>query len=151
VAGYGKALQIQRLPFRAYYSQIDTMVHEADSFLFIGYGFGDLHLNNCFHGIRRRAVPRPVVVISRSDNDEDPMRWRHDSWSENLCRAVQFNCDEIATRIFPHATPHVAELIQNNEFEVSTNETYPISIWHGGFMRACMNYNLIKNELSRCY
>jgi len=41
VAGYGKTQQILRQPFRTYFAQINRLAHEADSLLFLGYGFGD--------------------------------------------------------------------------------------------------------------
>src|SRR6185312_9654531 len=48
VAGYGKTQQILRQPFRTYFAQVSRLAHEADSLLFIGYGFGDFHLNSVF-------------------------------------------------------------------------------------------------------
>lgn len=43
IAGYGKSDQIQRVPFRTYYSKINALVDNADAFLFLGYGFADQH------------------------------------------------------------------------------------------------------------
>lgn len=143
VAGYGKSFQIQRLPFRTYYSQLDRMVQQSDAFLFIGYGFGDLHLNNCFHDVRRGPVARPVVVITYSNDNEDDM----DRWYRNLWTAVPYNGFEMGRRNHS-ATPFIAELIENREFEVSRNPSYPLAIWHGGFMEACNHYNLIRDELN---
>jgi hypothetical protein len=143
VAGYGKSLQIQRLPFRTYYSQLDIMAQQSDAFLFIGYGFGDLHLNKCFHDIRRGPVARPVVVITYSNDNEDAM----DTWYRNLWTAVPYNGFEMGRRNHS-ATPFIAQLIQDRELEVSTNPSYPLAIWHGGFMDACNHYDLIKDELN---
>jgi hypothetical protein len=61
VAGYGKTQQILRQPFRIYFDQVNRLVHEADSLLFLGYGFGDLHLNAAFSEVRNRH--RPIVVV----------------------------------------------------------------------------------------
>lgn len=145
VAGYGKEYQIQRLPFRTYYGQIDKLVETADAFLFLGYGFGDFHLNNCFHAIRKRA--RPVIIVDCAERDQDSLRIRSDSWARNLLATVETDNYKIATRRFRHKTPCVAELIDNDEFEISTNPLYPLSVWYGGFMRACKNYDLVKFEL----
>ena len=146
VAGYGKTDQIQRLPFRTYYSQIDKIAEKSEAFLFIGYGFNDLHINNCFYGISQG--PRRIVVIDWAADYEDPMRWRRDPWSRNLRETIR-NAPDMATRKFIHATPMISELKENKEFEVSTDPSCPLSIWHGGFMEACKNYDLIKNELEQ--
>lgn len=61
VAGYSKTQQILRQPFRTYYAQVNRLLHEADSLLFLGYGFSDLHLNATFSEARDRR--RPVVVV----------------------------------------------------------------------------------------
>lgn len=149
VAGYGKVYQIQRLPFRTYYSQVDRIVEKAETFLFIGYGFNDLHLNRGFHGIRKGTRPRPVVVIDWAEDNQESLRTRNDAWAKNLWRTAPFNADEIATRRWRHTTPHVFSLKENNEFEVSTNPLYPLSVWYGGFIKACQHYDLIKDELEQ--
>ena len=146
VAGYGKAYQMQRLPFRTYYSQIDKIAEKSEVFLFIGYGFSGLHINNCFYGISQG--PRRIVVIDWAEDYEDPMRWRRDPWSQNLRETIR-NAPDMATRKFIHATPMIGELKENKEFEVSTDASCPLSIWYGGFMEACKNYDLIKDELEQ--
>ncbi len=148
VAGYGKPFQIQRLPFRTYCSELDKMAQQSDAFLFIGYGFGDSHLNNCFHDLRTRREARSVVVITYSDDDENPMAWRNDTWSRNLFTTIPFNNFEMGRRNHS-ATSSIAELKQNREFEVSKNPSYPLAIWHGGFINACRNYDLIKKQFDQ--
>jgi hypothetical protein len=147
VAGYGKANQIQRLPFRTYYSKIDEISEKADAFLFMGYGFNDLHLNNSFHSIRSGSVKRPVVVIDWADDHQDPMEFRNDEWANNLSETIPVNAKEMATRKYKHTAPDMSELKDNDEFEVSNNPNYPLSIWYSGFMQACRNYEKIKSEL----
>ncbi len=147
VAGYGKANQIQRVPFRTYYSRIDEIVTKADAFLFMGYGFNDLHLNNSLHAIRGRDQNKPVVIIDWAPDDQDPMQFRSDEWSYNLCRTVPVNASEMATKKYKHAAPDIADLKSREEFEVSSNRKYPLSIWYGGFIEACKNYSKIKSEL----
>lgn len=144
VAGYGKVYQIQRLPFRTYYSQIDRVAEKSDLFLFIGYGFSDSHINNCFYGISEG--PRQIVVIDWAADYEDPMRWRRDPWSQKLRETIR-DAPDMATRKFIHATPSIESLKENREFEVSTDPSCPLSIWYSGFIDACKNYDLIKKEL----
>lgn len=147
VAGYGKTSQIQRVPFRTYYSRVDEIAFNADAFLFLGYGFNDLHLNNSLHSIRNGEVKKPVVVIDWASDDQNPMQFRSDNWSYNLCRAIPVNAHEMATKKYKHAAPEIACLKSKGEFEVSRNPEYPLSIWYGGFIQACKNYRKIKTEL----
>lgn len=118
VAGYGKTSQIQRVPFRTYYSQIDRISDSADAILFLGYGFNDLHLNNCFHSVRKGTVKKPVVIIDWAADDQDPMQIRHDEWSHNLCKTIPVNGYEMATRQYTHIAPDIADLKTNDEFEI---------------------------------
>lgn len=146
VADYGKAYQIQRPPFRTYYSQIDEMAEKSEAFLFLGYGFNDLHLNNCFKGIRKGSRPRPVVVIDWASDAEPSLSQRQDLWSYNLFRTIPGNASEMAAKGHT-CSALICELKENNEFEVSTNPSYPLSVWYGGFIEACRNYDLVKDEL----
>ena len=43
----------------------------------------------------------------------------------------------------------ISELKANKEFEVSNDSKRPLSIWHNGFLEACLNPHLIINELNR--
>lgn len=147
VAGYGKANQIQRVPFRVYYSRIDEIADKANAFLFMGYGFTDQHLNNSFHLIRSGDLKKPVVVIDFASDDQDPLQLRNDEWSRNFFKAIPYNAREMATRLYKYAPPDIADLKSSGEFEVSTNPKYPLSIWYGGFIEACKNYSRIKSEL----
>lgn len=147
VAGYGKANQIQRVPFRTYYSRVDEIAAKADAFLFMGYGFNDLHVNNALHAIRSDDKNNPVVIIDWASDDEDPMQLRADQWSYNLCKTILINASEMATRQYKNIPPDLAKLKINQEFEISNNPKYPLSIWYGGFIEACKNYSKIKLEL----
>lgn len=147
VAGYGKANQIQRVPFRTYYSKVDEIVDKADAYLFLGYGFNDFHLNNSLYSIRNGKNKKPVVVIDWASDDQDPMQFRQDEWSRNLCKTVRVNANEMATRKYKYAAPEIKNLKSIGEFEVSCNPDYPLSIWYGGFIKACENFNKVKFEL----
>lgn len=144
VAGYGKSYQMQRMPFRVYYSQLDEMVENADAFLFFGYGFNDQHLNHCFKRIRKPNMPRPVVIIDWACDCTEALNDRQDLWSHNLLHTIHF--PRMSTR--GHSdTPMVLELKEEKLFEVSTDSALPLSVWYGGFLEACNNYDLVKFEL----
>lgn len=147
IAGYGKTNQIQRVPFRTYYSKIDEIASMAEAFLFMGYGFNDLHLNNSLHTIRDGDQNKPIVIIDWAADDQDPMQSRHDDWTYNLCKAIQVDASKMATKKYKKISPNIKDLKKDKEFEVSQNPNYPLSIWYGGFIEACKNYSKIKSEL----
>jgi len=144
VAGYGKMQQILRQPFRTYYAQVNRLVHEADSLLFLGYGFGDLHLNAAFSEARDQR--RPVVVVDWARDDQDPLPFRNDSWAHQLFNTLPGNANRMSS--FGHQTPaSVAELKAANDVEVSNDSTYPLAVWYGGLLAAWQHPNKILSHL----
>lgn len=148
IAGYGKPYMItQRAPFSTYYSRIGQIAHEADAFLFLGYGFGDYHLNSYIQNIREKKRKKPAVVIDFASNCEDRMEHRQDQWTYDLCETLHVNAsDMVAGRC--SGLPSIANLKSDCEFEISNNSNYdPLSVWYGGFLKACKHYSKIESEL----
>ncbi|GJD32713.1 hypothetical protein PMNALOAF_3990 [Methylobacterium adhaesivum] len=144
VAGYGKTNQTLRQPFRTYFAQANRIIHEADALMFIGYGFGDLHLNAVFSDISNRR--RPTLVVDWASNDQDPLQFRHDNWTYNLFRTIPANAFEMAEPGHK-AAPDVADLKSNNQVEHSINPNYPLAVWYNGFLEACRNINKLLPHL----
>jgi len=134
IAGYGKTTQSLRQPFRTYFAQTNRLVHEADGLLFLGYGFGDFHLNMALSEVRNR--PRPTVVVDWAPDNQDPLHLRMDSWAVNLCRTLPVNATSMVAR-GTSAPADIKELKATNEFEVSDNPSLPLAVWYGGFLNAC--------------
>ena len=145
IAGYEKANQIQRQPFRTYYSILDKLIHETDKFLIIGYSFADFHVNNALELIKENGK-RNVVIINYSDDNQNPTAFRHDNFTCNLFKTIPANGDKMCTKNFD-IPPIIAELKKNKEFEISKNKNYPLSIWHNGFMEICNNIDKLLDEL----
>ncbi|WP_386082406.1 SIR2 family protein [Vreelandella sp. F11] len=144
VAGYGKTQQILRQPFRTYFAQVNRLVHEADSLLFLGYGFGDLHLNTAFSEVRDRH--RPIVLVDWADDNQDPLPFRYDAWSYNLFKTLPGDAHTMSS--VGHSAPAcIADLRAKRELEVSNNPTYPLSVWYNGMLEACRNPQKILNHL----
>lgn len=145
VAGHGKTQQILRNPFRTFFAQTNRLIQDADSLLFLGYGFGDLHLNAAFSEVRDRR--RPAVVVGWAPDDEDSLPFRMDVWVENLVNTLPFNVNAMAA---PGATTAavVADLKAAREFEVSNDPKYPLAVWYGGFLAACAETRQIVSYLS---
>lgn len=136
VAGYGKTQQILRQPFRTYYAQVNRLVHEADSLLFLGYGFGDLHLNAAFTEARDRR--RPVVVVDWANDDQDPLPFRNDSWSYQLFKTLPGDASRMSSP--GHRAPaSIDELKRSNEVEMSNDPNYPLAVWYNGLLAACQH------------
>ena len=145
IVGYGKNYQIQRLPFRIYYSVLDRLVLEADKFLIIGYGFGDYHINNSLNLITENRR-RKVVIIDYADDYESPLEVRNDFWARNLFMTISGKAFEMSSQD-GKSLPDIGDLKQTMQFEVSINPDYPLSIWYNGFLDACKNVDKILMEL----
>jgi hypothetical protein len=144
VAGYGKTQQILRQPFRTYFAQVNRLIHEADSLLFLGYGFGDLHLNSAFSEVRDRR--RPTVVVDWAKDDQDPLPFRHDAWAYQLFKSLPTD----AYRMSPpghSGTACIGEIKAANEVEVSNDPDYPLAVWYNGLLAACRHPATIMTHL----
>ena len=144
VAGYGKTQQILRQPFNTFFGQLSRLTYEADSVLFLGYGFGDLHLNATFSDIRGRR--RPITVVDFAQDDEDWVANRNDNWSYQLGKTIPTNTG----RMHPegHSAPwSVDELKQAMKMEVSPDKELPLAIWYNGMLQACRNPDKILTQL----
>lgn len=148
IAGYNKLDQIQKDPYRIYFCELDRLVYEANFIVFLGYGFGDFHLNRAFRSIRQDKPAKKILVISYEKEDQDPLHFRRDEWSHNLSTTIPFNAGEMAT--YEHSCPSdIEELKREKQFEISRNPDYPLSVWYGGFLEACMNVEKVIDELNR--
>jgi len=148
IAGYGKSYQIQKNPFYLYFTDFAKKIYEADALLFAGYGFSDIYVNNVIAESFDFNRKRPVVVLTYSGDNQDPMQFRQDNWSWNLINCIATNSHSMSTK--NHTTaPNISDLKTNREFEVSRESDKPLSIWHSGFLDACRNPNLIINELKK--
>ena len=144
ITGYDKTNQILRDPFRSYYSILNKLIYEADSFLFVGYGFNDLHINKSFQGFRNHPKRRPVLVIDWANDDADSLNYRNDSWANNLCKTIPVNAYDMS---FSGTSADIRELKVNKDFEISNDSNHPLSICYWGFIEACKNYDKIKKFL----
>ncbi|MCG5496584.1 SIR2 family protein [Ectothiorhodospira variabilis] len=144
VAGYGKAQQILRQPFRTYFAQVNRLVHEADSLLFLGYGFSDLHLNSVFSEVRDRRLP--IVLVDWAKDDQDPLPLRNDVWSYNLFKTLPGDAHAMSS-VGNSAPACIGELRAARDFEVSNNPKYPLAVWYNGMLEACRHPQKILKHL----
>ena len=139
IAGYGKPVQIQRQPFRTYYSELDRLTDKCDVVLFLGYGFGDRHLNHAFADYRD-ARNRPVVVIDYASDTAFSARGSNEFERTSVRRAMsifrnrsgQMSCNG------NDSPPTVGPIKEAKIFEYSTDNG-PISFWYNGMLEACRN------------
>lgn len=149
IAGYGKTNQIQAVPFRTYYSKIDSIADQADAFLFLGYGFNDPHINNSLYSLRKERN-KPVVVIDWADDRSQPLlhqTYNKGSWAGRLNNTVSFNKHEMRMENLEHVPPSISTLKKMKIFDVSINKNYPLAVWYDGFIEACKNYEKVSEKL----
>ncbi|UGQ34317.1 SIR2 family protein [Janthinobacterium sp. PLB04] len=137
IAGYGKTQQMMRQPFRTFYAQANRLVHEADSLLFLGYGFGDLHMNALFSEVRNRQLP--TVLVDYANNLQDPLPFRMDDWSYNMLRTLQINTHKMSAPGHT-AAADIADLKARKELEMSTDPQVRFAVWYDG-MAAATQYS----------
>ena len=141
VAGYGKTTQLLRRPFRTYYSELDRLVVNCDAALFVGYGFGDVHLNMAFEGFRD-ARRRPVVILGHAPDDAMTMGGvnlgDHNPMITALIHTFQTMFQSM--RALGYSAPDtVKDLRAAQEFEVSIDPDTPLALWYNGLLAACAN------------
>lgn len=148
IAGYGKSYQIQRNPYYLYFTDFGKKIYEADAVLFAGYGFNDIYVNNIISESFDFKRNRPVVVLTYSQDNEDPMQFRQDNWARNLTNTITTNAHTMSTKNHT-AAPMISDIKTNKEFEVSKDIDKPLAIWHNGFLEACRSPKLIIDELKK--
>ena len=96
IAGLDKTNQILREPFLQYYMMLDRLVFEADSILFIGYGFNDLHLNRVFSFLGEGGKNIKKIVVIDYKYDEGPMEYSNtEGWNSRVCHTLRFDHREL--------------------------------------------------------
>jgi hypothetical protein len=147
IAGLDKTNQLVREPFGPYYMQLDRLIYESDSILFMGYGFSDLHLNRAFTFIRYdKTKKRKIVIIDFALKSVDGLGYRHDAWSYGVLTTLPFNGHEMgdSKSILPQP---VAYFKRHKKLEKSRNSDYPLAVWYDGILEACNYANKIIKEL----
>lgn len=148
IAGYGKSYQIQRNPYYLYFSDFGRKIYETDALLFAGYGFNDLYINNLIRESFDFNRKRPVVVLTYSQDNEDPMQFRQDNWANQLSNTISVNRFNMSTWKNTSA-PEIRQVKLDKTFEVSKDVNKPLSVWHNGFLEACRNPHLIIDEFHK--
>ncbi|HMV07485.1 MAG TPA: SIR2 family protein [Cyclobacteriaceae bacterium] len=144
IAGLDKTNQLVRDPFMSYYSQTVRAAFEADSILFLGYGFSDKHLNKCIAANRFDKKKRKVVVIDYAEMDKEGLEFRTDSWAFGLHETVPYNAHLMNKGGLPKMVYHFR---RTNTFQSSSQPEIPLSVWYNGLLEACQNKEMILAEL----
>jgi hypothetical protein len=147
IAGYGKPLQLQRFPFRTYYSEFDRLVFNCDALLFLGYGFGDNHINSAFYKFRDQR-DRPVVFVDYADNATLTACSGSEASRTAQIAATIFRspAHEIKWLGWNHPDS-IKELKDAFDFDRCTVPGRRSSIWYNGMSAACDNPGKLAAEL----
>jgi hypothetical protein len=151
IAGYGKIQQIQNLPFRIYYSELDRLIYESDMVLFLGYGFGDTHLTEAFADYCDPRNRRVVIIDYADDtamtagSGEGSLPTAHRAMS--VLKTPHYQMRWLGYR-YPETAKPLRDQI---EFERCSDPNRHLSIWYNGMLGACRDPAKIVNELSLDY
>lgn len=137
IVGYGKAWQIQREPYLFYYNDLSRRISEADKILFVGYSFGDLHLNKLIEMRMKHQRKKKVVIIDYAKQG-DGILYRYDSWSLEIFKMMRLDAREFNPCL-------VTDFSDTNPFERNKNKSVSISYKGLGFFMK--NPALLVSEL----
>jgi hypothetical protein len=150
IAGYGKTEQIQRAPFRSYYSEFDRLVHRSDAVLFLGFSLLDAHVRQAFSDYRD-GRDRPVVFIDYADNGVMLAGSSFSDADTGPARAMRvFRVPPGEMKWLGYSHPDsVNALKAAKEFERCSVPGKRLSIWYNGMLEAVDNAPKIINELAK--
>jgi hypothetical protein len=150
IAGYGKSEQIQRQPFRTYYSELDRLVDQSEAVLFLGFSLGDAHVRTAF-GSYRDGRDRPIVVIDHADDGCMLAGYAPFNADTGAARALRvFRNIHGSTEWLGYRQPQEVDFVKAaREFERCNEPGRRISIWYNGMLEACRNVDMILMELLR--
>jgi hypothetical protein len=142
IAGYGKTEQIQRVPFRTYYSELDRLVYDSDALLFLCFSMADAHVRQAFTDYPD-GRNRPVVFIDYADNGAMLAGGDFVNADTGPARAMR------VFRVRHHRPPDTVDNLKAaREFERFTEPGQRLSIWYNGMLEACVNADKIVRELA---
>jgi hypothetical protein len=148
IAGWGKTVQIQRYPFRTYYSELDRLIYEADCLLCLGFGFGDSHINFAL-GRYRDNRNRRVVLVDWADDSTltAGSNFMKGSSAAQRARGI-FNTPPHLLRWLGYGHPGAVKHLKDaREFERSIEPSRHLSIWYGGMWEASQYADKFIREL----
>ncbi len=147
IAGYGKTQQIQRLPFRTYYSELDRLVYQSDALLFAGFSLADAHVRTSFANYRD-GRERPVVFLDFAKDGEMLAGGDFDDSVSGPARALRvFRAPSGSMKWLGYSHPNtVDEVRRAREFERCTAPGKRLSIWYNGMLEACRHTDKILHE-----
>lgn len=148
IAGYGKTEQIQRLPFRTYYSELDRLVVGSDGLLFLGFSLIDSHIRQAFEDYRDGRDRRIVVIDWAADGTMLAGSDFHqsDSGPARAMRVFGVGQGEMKWLDYSHPS-NVNKLKAAKDFERCIKQGRRLSIWYNGMLEACANADKILREL----
>jgi hypothetical protein len=146
ITGLDKPNQLLKVPFKQFFGKVDELIYQSDSILFMGYGFGDRHLNKTFpiHRVDSNKIKKVTVIDWARDND-DGLFDRANDWSIGLSDALK--CYDFIGTGLVKIPPKVGYYKNRKSLEVSKNKLLPLSIWYNGLLEACENPDIIRESL----
>ena len=150
IAGYGKAEQIQRLPYRTYYSELDRLVYESDAVLFLGFSLADAHVRHAFADYRDER-DRSVVFIDYANDGTMLANFDFAHGGSGPARAMRvFRTPNPSVKWLGYSFPNTVDRLKEaRDFARCTEPTRRLSIWYNGMLEACDNADKIVNELAK--
>lgn len=138
IAGGYKLDQILANPAQSYYASLVRHAQQADAIVYIGYGFGDVHVNRAVQNRMRLSPYHPgerprVAVIDYTPRNGARIgdRQGHEFFAWELTHTLNVRFAGAESR--PQG-PLLLELVDGHQLE--RDMTDRVGVWHNGFLEA---------------
>lgn len=146
VAGGFKLDQLLVEPFHSFHAALVRHAYEADAILIGGYGFADVHVNRALRNRLATSSRVPVLILDWADPSADPMQFRQDAWTYELCQTLHVDAQAFAQT--GYSSPSAPEeLVKAGKFDEATAKR--VAIWYGGFTGAAPIIDRVVDWLSK--
>lgn len=146
VLGLDKINQIHREPFKHYFFKSGHLVNEADSILYVGYGFNDNYLNDLIiSNLKASDKTRNIVVVDYKDFGY-PSLWTGgtNNWGLRLLQTNFTGNYQMGNGAPNHYMPNDVDYYKKrNLFEHSLDPKIKLNVWYNGFIEAIKRPDLI--------
>ena len=150
ITGYNKANQILNDPYRTYYTKMNELIYQSDGIIFIGYGFGDIHINSCFESLWKNNSRKKVIILDYAKDEEDTL-CRKRGAERKIWPYLKYKSEKLTNEIADlrknnqPLSENVKDLKKEYKFEYVDDQETPLAIWYNGFYEACKNSDKIEN------
>lgn len=148
VTGKGKLNQILHEPYSSFLSTMIVDAHEAEAFLFCGYGFSDRHINKIIlNALMGQCFRQKILIIDHNGGTEfygiEESEYGRETWRWEILGLLSNSLKK-----FDHGEYFDPDRIfrrQSQGYIVEYSSNYRVAIWYDGFRKILKNKDFVRN------